>query len=78
MALDPTLPEAEMPPLPVLPENAEFVIPPTCFEMGVVGWLLHKSGIVNVKSYKCGLSTLLLSNYAAEQLIDAMAKEFRR
>ena len=78
VALDPTLPEAEMPPLPVLPQNAEFVIPPACFEMGVVGWLVHKSGIVNVKNYKCGLSALPWSNYAAEQLVGAMAKGFRR
>ena len=52
VALDPTLPEVEMPALPALPPNAEFVIPPACFEMGVVGWLLYTSRVVSVKDYK--------------------------
>lgn len=52
VALDPALLAAEMPALPEIPSNAELIFPPACFEMGVVGWLLYKSGIVDIKSYK--------------------------
>ena len=53
VALDGALLPAEMPPLPNLPPNAEFITPPSCFEMGALGWILYSSGTVNVKSYKC-------------------------
>lgn len=55
VALDPTMPAAEMPSLPALPSNAQFATPPNCFEMGAIGWLLHGSGLVNVKDYRWDL-----------------------
>ena len=51
--MDPTLPEAETPPLPELPPNTEMVRPPACFENGVVGWLLYTSERVSLSDYRC-------------------------
>jgi len=50
--MDPTLPEAETPPLPDLPPNVEVVRPPACFENGVVGWLLYTRVWVALSDYK--------------------------
>lgn len=52
VAMDAALAEQETPPLPKLPSNAEFVRPPSCFEMGVVGWLLYTSGRVDIADYR--------------------------
>lgn len=43
----------EMPKLPPLPKGGEFMQPPPCFPMGLVGWLLYTDKRVRISDYKC-------------------------